>query len=113
MFKCKRNKFVILLLIFTFYFVRMEGASLPKTSYVSTTNELSEADIANMSQEEQNQFFAQNPQLSPMLGDAPVLPPDPGEETPVGDFIPLIFGGLAYFIIKIRKTKLLNVYLLE
>lgn len=89
-----------LTLLFTFGFVY--SASLPSKPYVST---VSEDEIVALSEEEVG-FYAQDPTVDPMLS-GPILPPDPGEEAPLGNWFPLLFlaiGYAAYIYSKQKRT---------
>lgn len=95
------HKFSLTLaLLFTFGFVY--SASLPSNAFVSS---VSEEEIVALSDEEAG-FYAQDPTVDPMLS-GPILPPDPGEEAPLGNWFPLLFlaiGYAAYIYSKQKRT---------
>ena len=86
---------VFLILIFSISVQCLFGVTLPSNSYISkasvTTNDQSAGGIAQ-------------PPSSPLLGDAPALPPDPGE-VPIGNDLILVALALSYLIYKSRKNK--------
>lgn len=79
----------------------LNAASFPAYSYKSTGIEHS----ATTDFPEQVDPFESS---DPMLGGPPVLPPDPGEEVPIGDnaaLLLLIFIYAAWRVVGLQKSK--------
>lgn len=85
---------VFLILIFSISVQYLFGVTLPSSPYIS------KASVTNNDQSAGG--IAQPP--AALLGDAPPLPPDPGE-VPLGDNLPLCIIALGYLIYKNRKNN--------
>ncbi len=97
--KLYMNIKILLVLILLALSSVLIAASYPSYSFETTGPESYQELQSDPFLEEQ---VAVNP--NPLLGGAPILPPDPGvEEVPVGDFLPMYILILGFTIIKIRR----------
>lgn len=90
-----KKKKAFLILIFFISVQCLFGVTLPSSPYTS------KASVTNNDQSSGG--IAQPPAMA-LLGDAPPLPPDPGD-VPLGDNLPLCIIALGYLIYKNRKVN--------
>lgn len=98
---CKLRIFILFILFYTGN--TLFGSSLPTKAFVSSFYNEEIVYIQEQSPNPADGYYDIRNEPEPLLCAPPILPPDPGEEVPVGDCLPVVIFVIVYITCKLQQ----------